>query len=104
MYRHYFLQGMLQKADDSPRYPEDLSTDQLTVLLDYLWKHGFYPVNMSDILTSRVDCTVPKGLKPVAITAAAHRSVMFSKSTARHEEQRKARSMIEILLDSVKPY
>lgn len=94
---------MFHKVDDSPRYPEDISTDQLLTLFDYLWKQGFYPVNMSDILTSQVDALVPRGKKPVGITADdAHRSVVFSQNTAPHAEQRNARSLVDILCASAK--
>ena len=96
---------MLHKVDDQPRYPEDLSSSQLHAVLDYAWSKGFRPVNMSDIVQDRVDEIVPRGLKPLGITADdAHRSVVFSRETARHSEQRNARSLVEILGNSVRPY
>lgn len=96
---------MLHKVDDQPRYPEDLSTAQFAAVLDYAWSKGFRPVNISDIVQGRVDAVVPKGLKPLGITADdAHRSVIFSRATAKHSEQRNAQSMVEILGNSVRPY
>lgn len=94
---------MFHKVDDTPRYPEDISSTQLAALLERLWGMGFHPVNISDILDGTVDRVVPKGLKPVGITADdAHRSVIFSRATARHAEQRNARSLVEIFCDSLK--
>lgn len=96
---------MLHKVDDRPKYPEDLSTTQLAAVLSYAWSRGFRPVNISDIVQGRVDAIVPKGLKPLGITADdAHRSVVFSRTTAAHSEQRNAQSMVEILGNSVRPY
>lgn len=96
---------MLHKVDDNPRFPEDLSTTQLQALFEYVWGKGFRPVNISDIINNRVDQIVPKGMKPLGITADdAHRSVVFSRATAKHSEQRNAQSMVEILGNSVRPY
>lgn len=94
---------MFHKVDDAPRYPEDISTAQLTALLAHLWNMDFCPVNMRDILDGSVDRVVPRGLKPIGITADdAHRSIVFSRETARHEEQRNARSFVDILRDSLR--
>ena len=96
---------MFHKVDDAPRYPEDVSSGQLQGLLAELWKRGYRPVNMSDILENRVDSIVPKGMKPVGITADdSHRSVVFSRQTAAHSEQRNALSLVEILGDSLRDY
>ncbi len=93
---------MFHKVDDNPQDPESLSSTQLAALLDYLWANGFCPVNISDILDNRVDKVVPKGLKPVAITADdAHRSVMFSRADSAHAQQRNARSLVQILRASL---
>lgn len=94
---------MFHKVDDQPRYPEDISTTQLTALFDQLWRLGFRPVTISDILTERVDAIVPAGMKPVGITADdAHRSILFSRADARHEQQRNARSFVDILATSAR--
>ena len=96
---------MFHKVDDKPRYPEDIATTQLVALLDLMWKEGFCPVNMSDILENRVDDIVPKGLKPIGITADdAHYSVVFSQTTAKHGEPRNARSLVEVLAQSLAPF
>lgn len=96
---------MFHKIDDEPRYPEDLSSAQCASLFNFLWDNGFYPVNMSDILDNRVDHVVPAGLKPVGITADdAHRSVVYSRATGRHAEQRNAHSFVDILRDSLRPF
>lgn len=96
---------MFHKVDDSPRYPEDISSNQLASLLDFLWRQGFYPVNMSDILTSRVDSVVPRGLKPLGITADdSHCSVVFSQKATSGAKQPNARSLVDIFRDSVRHY
>lgn len=93
---------MFHKVVDDPRYPEDISTDQLGALFGMLWEQGFCPVNMTDILDGAVDRVVPRGLKPVGITADdAHRSILYSRGTGRHEQQRNARSFVDILRSSL---
>ena len=96
---------MFHKVDDNPRDPESISSEQLAALLAELWRIGFHPVNMSDILDNQVDRVVPKGLKPVGITADdAHRSVVFSRLSRTDGELPNARSLLEILQDSLKPF
>ncbi len=71
------------RVEENPRFPEDISSQQLTNLFAHVWSQGFRPVNMSDILLGRVDAVVPKGYKPLGITTdGAHASIIFSSSTA----------------------
>ncbi len=96
---------MFHKVDDVPHDPESISSAQFAALLANMWATGFYPVNMSDILGNSVDRIVPKGLKPVGITADdAHRSIVFSRAAGSREGQRNVRSLTEILRDSLKPF
>lgn len=93
---------MFHKVDDAPRFPEDISSGQLAALFASLWAQGFYPVNMSDVLDGKVDSVVPKGLKPVGITADdAHRSVLFSRENMPEAGLANARSLLDILRDSL---
>ena len=72
---------MFHKVDENPRYPEDITTDELKRLFNYFNKKDFVAINISDILENRVDKIVPKGLKPVCITADdSHESIIASKS------------------------
>ncbi len=74
---------MFYRIEDNPRFPEDISVNQLSLLFTYMWEQGFRPVNISDIILGRVDEVVPKGFKPVGIsTDAAHASIIFSNVTA----------------------
>lgn len=57
---------MFHRVDDHPRYPEDISTQQLNAVLDNAWKSGYHSVNMSDIILDRVDNIVPKGSRAFA--------------------------------------
>lgn len=94
---------MFHKVDDAPKDPESISTSQLTALLAYLWSTRFCPVNISDILDNMVDRVVPKGFKPVGITADdAHRSIAFAHAGGPHAEERNARSWVDIFCDSLK--
>ncbi len=71
------------RVEDAPRFPEDISSTQLTALFAHAWSQGFRPVSMSDIILNRVDAVVPKGFKPLGITTdGAHASIIFSSSTA----------------------
>ncbi len=71
------------RIHDTPRFPEDISSQQLSAVFAHAWALGYRPVNMSDILLNRVDAVVPKGFKPLGITCdGAHASVIFSASTA----------------------
>ncbi len=93
---------MFHKVVDTPAFPEDIGSGQLAALFDALWKQGFCPVNMTDILDGKVDGMVPRGMKPVGITADdAHRSIVFSQATAQHEQQRNARSFVDIFAESL---
>ena len=101
---------MFHKVDDHPQDPESISPQQLEALFTSIWSMGFYPVNMSDILKSRVDSVVPGGFKPVGITVDdAHPSVLFSRfstpaSGQASGELRNSRSFVEVLRDSLKPF
>lgn len=95
---------MFHKVDDAPRYPEDVSSGQVAALFDALWKQGFCPVNVSDLITGRVDAVVPAGLKPVCLTADdAHPSVLFARNGA-DDARCNARSLVEVLVASLEPY
>ncbi len=94
---------MFHKVDDQPKYPEDISSSQLDSVFAYAWRHGYRPVNVSDILYGRVDYVVPRGRKPLCITADdAHQSILFSTATARHPDLHNARSFLEIFTASTK--
>ncbi len=96
---------MFHKVDDTPSDPESISSLQLAELLANIWNVGFYPVNISDILDGKIDQIVPKGLKPVGITADdSHRSIIFSKTSFSHKNQRNAQSFVDILRDSLKHF
>ncbi len=96
---------MFHKVDDNPRDPESVSPEQLATLFTELWRLGFHPVNISDILDNNVDRIVPKGLKPLALTADdAHRSVLFSRASGIAGEFPNSRSLVDILRDSLKPF
>lgn len=89
--------AMFHKIDDAPRYPEDISPEQLKRLLDHAFDAGFRPVNMSDIIEGRVDRIVPKGKKPLGITMDdSHRSVLFDSREARHPDQRNGLSFYAV--------
>lgn len=95
---------MFHKVDDTPRYPEDIASAQLAAVLNHAWKAGFRPVNVSDLLQNRLDSVVPKGLKPLCITADdSHPSVVFSKKTG-HRQARNASSLVEVLRQSLIPH
>ncbi len=71
------------RVHDAPRFPEDISSQQLAAVFAKAWELGYRPVNMSDILLNRVDTVVPKGFKPLGITSdGAHASMIFSTATA----------------------
>ena len=44
----------------------DQTPEEFRAELDYLWRHGYTPVNVGDLLTGRLD--VPAGTTPVAFT------------------------------------
>ncbi len=74
---------MFYRLEDDPGFPEDISVKQLNLLFHYIWDQDFRPVNISDIILGRVDEIVPKGYKPIGISAdAAHASMIFSNITA----------------------
>ncbi len=96
---------MFYKVDESPRFPEDISSQALLQVLNYAWQQGYRPVNMSDIILNRVDSVVPKGFKPLGITAdGAHASIVFSQMTNPKGTDvgplHNARSFVEVLGDS----
>lgn len=96
---------MFHKVDENPRYPEDISSAGLAAVLDHAWKSGYRPVNVSDILTGRVDAVTPKGMKPLGITADdAHPSILYSRGEGKRAGLRNARSFVEILSRSVRGY
>ena len=70
---------MFHRVSDAPKYPEEISTGQLTALFNWLWKNGWAPANVSDLVSGRLDAVVPKGKKPVVITIDdGHPSVIYS--------------------------
>ena len=70
---------MFHRVHDAPKFPEQSSTAQLTALFDSLWKYGWVPVSVSDLVAGRLDLVVPKGKKPVVITIDdGHPSVIYS--------------------------
>lgn len=92
---------LFHRVDEDPHSPDGITSAQLMRLLEYAWEQGYHPVNMSDILLHRVDEIVPQGLMPLGITVDdAHRSVIFSRKTTMHQDQRNERSFMEILGDS----
>jgi peptidoglycan/xylan/chitin deacetylase (PgdA/CDA1 family) len=95
--------AMFHKVDEAPQYPEDISSQSLADLFDYAWSQGFHPVNMSDILLGRVDAVVPKGFKPLGVTADdSHRSVVYTRKEKQDADQRNDRSFYEILCTTCK--
>ena len=71
---------MFHKVSEEPKYPEDITTNELQKVLLYLKQNGFVTINVSDLLEERVDKIVKKGLKPICITADdAHESIFFSR-------------------------
>ncbi len=94
------------RVEDTPRFPEDISPQQLAALFAHIWSQGFRPVNMSDILLNRVDSVVPAGFKPIGITSdGAHASMIFSTTTAPKGSDRgplkNTHSFVEIFVASL---
>ncbi len=94
------------RVHDAPRFPEDIATQQLAAVFATAWEMGYRPVNMSDIMLGRVDSVVPKGMKPLGITAdGAHASMIFSTSTATKGTDKgplgNAQSFVEIFANSL---
>ena len=88
---------MFHKVCDHPHSPEEISPEQLARLFDFIWKQGFAPLNMRDILLGRVDAVLPEGRKALGITADdAHPSVIY----ARRQHQQTDRSFVDIFADS----
>lgn len=95
---------MFHKVEDTPQYPEDISPQQAEVLFRELWSAGYRPVNVSDILTGRVDTIVPRGCKPIAITADdSHRSMLFAQKK-RDKWGANDRSFMDIFRASLAPF
>jgi hypothetical protein len=95
--------AMFHKVDDAPRYPEDISPEQLARLLDHAFEAGFRPVNISDIVEGRADRVVPKGKKPLGITVDdSHRSVLFDSRQIKHPDQRNSRSFYDVYTEWAK--
>ena len=90
---------MFHKVCDTPRSPEDISSEQLARLFDLLWQQGFAPLNMRDILLGRVDAALPAGRKALGVTVDdAHPSVIFSRKE--HPQSATNRSFVEIFAAS----
>jgi len=90
---------MFHKVCDTPRRPEEISPEQLARLFDHIWRQGFAPLNMRDILLGRVDAELPKGRKALGVTADdAHPSVIFSRKE--HPQAATSRSFAAIFADS----
>lgn len=91
---------MFHKVVDAPRAPEDISPKQLDAVLRLAWQSGFCPVNMTDILTDRVDAVVPRGLKPLGITADdSHPSILFSRETG--DQSGNSNSFVDVFRGSL---
>jgi hypothetical protein len=89
---------MFHKVCDQPIYPEDISPEQLAAVLEYAMQCKYRPVNMSDIVTGRVDSLVPAGYKPLGITVDdAHQSVFFSRNEVFHPDLQNTRSFLDVL-------
>ncbi len=100
---------MFYRIEDNPRFPEDISSEQLVGLFAYMWQQGYRPVNITDIITGEVDAVVEKGFKPVGIsTDGAHASVIFSSQTAPQGGEsgplNNSRSFVEIFGASLQGY
>ncbi|MCL2123968.1 MAG: hypothetical protein FWH34_07725 [Desulfovibrionaceae bacterium] len=92
---------MFHKVCDHPRSPEEISSDQLARLFAAIWKQGFAPLNMRDILLGRVDAVLPKGRKALGITVDdAHPSVIHSRKE--HPQAATSLSFVEIFADSAR--
>ncbi len=94
------------RIHDTPRFPEDISTQQLATVFAHAWALGYRPVNMSDIMLGRVDAVVAKGFKPLGITCdGAHASTIFSMASASKGTDRgplgNAQSFVEIFANSL---
>ncbi len=100
---------MFYRINDEPRFPEDISTNQLQSLFSYIWQANYRPVNISDIILGQVDKVVAKGFKPIGISAdAAHASMIFSTVTAPQGADdgplKNAQSFVEVLGSSLHNY
>ncbi len=94
------------RVHDEPRFPEDISSQQLAALFAHAWSLGYRPVNMSDIMLGRVDSVVEKGFKPLGISCdGAHASIIFSSITAPKGTDRgplnNAHSFVEVFANSL---
>jgi hypothetical protein len=90
---------MFHKVRDHPRNPEEISPGQLARLFSFIWKQGFAPLNMSDILLGRADAVLPKGRKALGITVDdAHPSVI--RSRREHPQAVTGRSFTELFAKS----
>jgi len=92
---------MFHKVCDHPRSPEELSPEQLELLFDLVWNQGFAPLNIGDMLLSRVDTVLPKGRKALGITVDdAHPSVIYGRKE--HQQAATKRSFVEVFEDCAK--
>ena len=92
---------IFHKVRDHPRGPEEISPGQLARLFDFIWRQGFAPLNMRDILLGRVDAALPRGRKALGITADdAHPSLIYAREE--HPRAETGRSFTEIFADSAK--
>jgi len=92
---------MFHKVCDHPHSPEEISSEQLRLLFDCIWKQGFAPINASDILLDRIDDVLSKGRKPVGITVDdAHPSVIYSRKE--HLQAATNSSFIEVFAGSAR--
>ncbi len=97
---------LFHRIEDTPRFPEDMGTEPLAALFRYIWRAGYSPVNMTDIITGQIDTVVAKGRMPLGVTAdGAHASLIFSQNTAPQGGDKgmlnNARSFVEIIASSM---
>jgi hypothetical protein len=90
---------MFHKVRDQSRSPESISPEQLARLFGFIWKQGFAPVNMSDVLLGRVDAALSEGRKALGITVDdAHPSVIHTRKG--HPDAATSRSFVRIFADA----
>ncbi|MBP5211217.1 MAG: polysaccharide deacetylase family protein [Pyramidobacter sp.] len=96
---------MFHRVHDTPKFPEQSSTAQLTALFNSLWKYGWAPVSVSDLASGRLDSVVPKGKKPVVITIDdGHPSVIYSAAQFPELELGNQKSFLTVLCETAKAY
>ena len=96
---------MFHKVVDNPQYPEDISPKELGELFDYLFSNGYYPINMSDLVSGKFENIIPSGRMPVVITADdSHPSIVYSTSEQTHEYLNNKSSFLTIFTEKCQNY